>query len=300
LFVLKPDTFPLPAESPAMPRPKPDLDALRAQIAALEKRPVLAEGAALAAGRQSHSNEAQGIAAAMNLLAAPRGLLHEVFADKLSHAGTALGFALGLARPLLSGERRALIYLQLVDEIQELGLPYAIGLKQFGLDTAALVIGRMDTVSELLWAMEEAVACRAVAGVIVDFAVAQRSLDFTVSRRLSLRTAASGTSAFLLRYEREREATAAKLRWHVSPALSGDRPRLPRAPQVPRFAVRIEKGRLGSKTQRIEGARLLLDWTENGFVAVERFPRRLIELHPAPALPRAVPSLLGDRLSKAG
>jgi protein ImuA len=281
-----------------MPRPKPDLDALRAQIAALEKRPVLAE---TAAGELSRPNGPRDVAAAaMNLLAAPPGLLHEVFADRLTHAGTALGFAVGLARPLLSSERRALIYLQLVDEAQEMGLPYAIGLRQLGLNPGALVIGRMDTVSKLLWAVEEAVACRAVAGVIADFASSQKSLDFTVSRRLSLRTAASGTSVFLLRYERAREATAAKLRWHVSPALSGERPRLPRALRIPRFVIKIEKGRLGSKTQRIEGVRLLLDWTENGFVAVERFPRRRPELHSAPALPRAVPALLGDRLSEAG
>jgi protein ImuA len=278
-----------------------DLDALRLKIAALEKRPLLAEGAALLAERLGRvANDRGENADPLELLAAPSGLLHEVFADEPRQSGAALGFTFGLARQLLTSERQAVLYLQLMGEGQELGLPYGAGLTQFGIDPAQLVIGRIDSMTELLWAMEEAIACRAVAGVIADLASHPKALDFTVSRRLSLRASAAGTSAFLVRYGRGREASAAKLRWRISPAMSGELPFDPRAPGIPRFQIEIEKGRLGDKTQRAEGRTMLVDWTENGFVSVEPKRRTGTAVQRAAAPSRPVAAPLGHRLSQAG
>ncbi len=279
-----------------MSRPKPDLDALRAQIAALEKRPVLADAAVSASRHATGENELLG------LLNPPPGLLHEVFADEHRQSGAALGFTLGLARSLIGRQRQALIYLQLGAEAQEVGLPYGIGLARFGLTPDTLVLGRIGTVPELLWALEEALACRAVAGVIVDLASHPKELDFTVSRRISLRAAAAGTSAFLIRYGTGREASAARLRWHVKPVVSAGQPFDAGAPGQPRFTIAIEKLRLGQARQAEQHA-LTLDWTENGFVSVDpREPRRLRPLAPLhrPAPPsRPQPAALGDRLSEA-
>ena len=266
----------------------PDLDALRQKIAALEKRPALAEGAALLAQQVGQIAAANDTRPDLHdLLAAPPGVLHEVFADEQQQSTLALGFALGMARRLI-GERKAVLYLQLAEKTQELGLPYAIGVQQFGIDPDMMIIGRVGDVTELLWAMEEAISCRAVAGVIADVIGNPRALDFTASRRLSLRASATGTSAFILRYGLGREASASKLRWHVSPAVSAEQFYDPLAPGPPRFVVEIEKKRLGSKMQRAEGMRLTLDWTEDGFISAE--PKRRIGLQPrkaAPA-PRAV------------
>ena len=276
-----------------MPRPKPDLDALRAQIAALEKRPVLADGAALLMqNRQGDEDELLG------LLRAPPGLLHEIFADEHRQSGTALGFTLGLARSLLAQNRQALIYLQLGSEAQEIGLPYGLGFQSFGLTPDTLVIGRIGTVPELLWALEEALACRAVAGVIVDLASHPKALDFTVSRRISLRAAAAGTSAFLIRYGTGREASAARLRWHVKPAISAGQPFDATAPGQPRFLIEIEKLRLGTIRQT-EQHHLILDWTENGFVPVDTRKRPLAPLRRPTPPSRPQPAALGDRLSQA-
>jgi protein ImuA len=253
-----------------------DLDALRLKIAALEKRPLLAEGAAMLAERLGRAANDRGENAdPLELLAAPNGLLHEVFADEQRQSGAALGFTFGLARQLLTSQRQAVLYLQLAGEGQELGLPYGAGLTQFGIDPARLVIGRIDSMTELLWAMEEAIACRAVAGVIADLASHPKALDFTVSRRLSLR-------------------------WRISPAMSGELPFDPRAPGIPRFQVEIEKGRLGDKTQRAEGKTMLVDWTENGFVSVEprRRPAITVRRTAPPSRPVAAP--LGHRLSQTG
>jgi len=280
-----------------MPRPKPDLDGLRAQIAALERRPVLADGAALVAqGRQGEENDLLG------LLKAPPGLLHEVFADEHRQSGAALGFTLGLARSLIAENRQALIYLQLSAEAQEIGLPYGIGFSRFGLTPDTLVIGRIGTVPELLWTLEESLACRAVAGVIVDLASHPKALDFTASRRISMRAAAAGTSAFLIRYGTGREASAARLRWHIKPGVSAGQPFDASAPGHPRFAIEIEKLRLGQARQS-EQHHLIVDWTENGFVSIDTREQKQLRPHAPlrrPAAPsRPQPAALGDRLSEA-
>jgi len=277
-----------------MVRPKPDLDALRAQIAALERRPVLADGAVMAAQRQAGGEDEL-----LGLLKAPPGLLHEVFADEHRQSGTALGFTLGLARSLIADGRQALIYLQLGAEAQEIGLPYGLGFSGFGLTPDTLVIGRIATIPELLWALEESLACRAVAGVIVDLASHPKALDFTVSRRISLRAAAAGTSAFLIRYGTGREASAARLRWHVKPGVSAGQPFDAGAPGSPRFSIEIEKLRLG-QVRQTEQRHLILDWTENGFVSVDPRKHPLAPLRRPAAPPRPQPAALGDRLSQAG
>lgn len=265
------------------------MESLRARIAEIEKRPVLAEGAALLPQEREQ-----------DLLAAPGGLLHEVFTDERRNAGAALGFALAQARGLLSPARPAILCMQLVREAQDMGLPYGAGLKSFGIDPAAVVLTCAETVAELLWAIEEAVGCRAVAAVVADIGGHHKALDFTASRRLSLRTESAGTSVFLTRYGVEREASAARLRWRISPGVSGATGFDARAPGGPRWRVELEKGRLGPAALRAGTVDFLLDWTENGFVVVDSSTGERASALPdrAPS-PRAVPPALGDGLSEA-
>ncbi|MDP1730369.1 MAG: hypothetical protein Q8L54_04150 [Devosia sp.] len=268
------------------------MESLRARIAQIEKRPMLEEGAAL---------PPRG--AEQDLLAAPAGLLHEVFADERRDAGATLGFALAQARGLLSPERPAILCLQLTREAQDMGLPYGAGLKSFGIDPHGVVLIRAESIVELLWAIEEAVSCRAVAAVVADIGGRPKALDFTVSRRLSLRAASAGTSVFLTRYGEEREASAARLRWRVVPALSGTAAFDAHAPGGPRWRVELEKGRLGqTATARAGTVDFLLDWTENGFVVVDssRTTEGTSALPDRAPSSRAVPPALGDRLSQAG
>ncbi len=277
-----------------------ELDALRARIASIENRRPLADGPDVSARRGQGESRSDPFRV-------PAGLVHEIFADDTRSAGAALGFALGLSRQQVEGERQGVLYLQLVGEAQEIGLPYGLGLARFGLDARQLVLGRIGSVAEMLWALEEAIACRAVAAVVADFAAHPKALDFTISRRLGLRSAASGTSVLLLRYGREREASAARLRWRVAPAVSAGMPFDAQAPGPPRFRVGIEKRRLGGTSQRAEGQELLVEWTENGFVPIApALEPRQLPANPAAwprhgaTLPRALPAALGDRLSQTG
>ncbi len=80
---------------------------LREQIAAIEKRPLLAEGAALLSKEEGEGSDWQ------TLLKAPAGLLQEIYADDLRDSTASFGFALGLARQLITEARPTVLFLQL-------------------------------------------------------------------------------------------------------------------------------------------------------------------------------------------
>jgi protein ImuA len=261
------------------------LEALKEKVAAFESRPALADSDTDSAPR--------------GLLSTPRGYVHEVFADTLTNTGAAFGFALAQAKGMLTPERPGLLILQLKSDMQELGLPYALGFRTFGLEATAFVLIRTDTITELLWAMEEAIACRAVGAVVADIAYPHKALDFTASRRLALRTAGSSASVFLVRYARDREATAARYRWRVEPQLSMPHPFDDRAPGPPRWRLTLEKGSL-SRRKGPAGEHYLVDWTENGLVLADIGGRDITRAPAVAALSHAAPAALGDRLPQTG
>jgi protein ImuA len=257
--------------------------ALRDRIADIERKPALAEARVLV------QDGLQGFPLPGG------GLLQEIFSDERRHAGAVLGFALAQARSLLTSRRPAIVYLQLANDAQELGLPYGPGLVSFGFDPDALVLVRAANMVELLWAAEEAVACKAVAAVVADIAGHHRQLDFTASRRLSLRAASAGCSMFLLRYGTGREASAAHLRWRLTPMASARKRYDALAPGPPRWRAQLEKGIL--LKQQTEW---LLGWTENGFTTTDAGRRHAYRFTAGAALPRAVPAQLGHRLPETG
>ena len=255
------------------------LAALRDAIADIERKPALAET------RVVVRDAAAGFPLPVG------GLLQEVFTDERRHAGAVLGFALAQARGLLTRQRPAVIYLQLVKDGQEMGLPYGPGLLSFGFDPAALVLVRTANMVELLWAAEEALACKAVAAVLADIAGHHKILDFTASRRLSLRAASAGSSIFMLRYGTDREASAAHLRWRLTPMLSARKRFDPFAPGAPRWRAQLEKGVL--LQQQTEW---LLGWTQDGFTTLDAARRHSNRFTAGPPFPGAVPAHLADRL----
>lgn len=266
----------------SLPDRQQRLAALRDTIADIERKPVLSDRDAVLA-------EARGDG--FPLLAG--GLLQEIFTDERRNSGAALGFALGQAKGLLNGKRLAVIYLQLTKQAQELGLPYGPGLSSFGFDPDALVLVRPANMAELLWAAEEALACKAVAAVVADIADQPRILDFTASRRLSLRAASSGSSLFLLRYGAGREASAAQLRWRITPSLSARKRFDLLAPGPLRWRAQLEKGVL--LRQQTEW---LMGWTQNGFTTFDAARKRTHRNVAGAPLSRAVPANLADGLSE--
>ena len=262
------------------------LAALKERIASFETRPAL--------------RDAEAEQSSPGPLATPRGYVHEIFADTVMNTGAAFGFALAQAKTMLSPERPGLLIFQLKSDEQELGLPYGLGFRSFGLDATAFVLIRTDTIVELLWGLEEAIACRAVGAIVADIATPHKALDFTSSRRLSMRTAASGGAVFLVRYGRNREATAARYRWRVEPRISAPLAFDDRAPGPPRWLLTLEKGSLSGRKAGPQGQHYLVDLTENGLVQADIASTDRPGAPAVEALPHAAPAALGHRLPQTG
>jgi protein ImuA len=96
----------------------------------------------------------------------------------------------------------------------EFGVPYAPGLKAFGLDPARLLFIRSRTREEALWAMEEALRIGGIGAVV---GTRNAKLDLTASRRLQLAAEAAGLPVFLLRTHKDDTHSAGCTRWRVAP-----------------------------------------------------------------------------------
>lgn len=236
--------------------------------------------------------------------------LHEIWVPGFREAAAGLAFALGHAAARLSPARPAILWIQMAHEGQETGLPYAPALSGFGLDPARMVLIRTRSVTEMLWATEEAAGCTALAGIVLDVLATPRALDFTASRRLALRSGASGVPVLALRYGSGREASAARTRWRIMPAPSRPHPYDVIAPGSPTWHADLEKSPAG------RAASWHIAWTGAGFAALpdlfthNRPPHALPLIRPASRTPAdafpdtAAPGphrpALGDRLREAG
>jgi len=146
-----------------------------------------------------------------------RGALHEIAAAGEAHLAAAAGFALGLAP---SGAR--LVWIAEDMALAESGAPYGPGLDAFGLAPERLLTVAAAHQRDLLWAMEEALRCRAVAVVIGE--LRHGAIDPVAVRRLSLAAAQGGALALLLRGSPPHDASTAATRWIVSAAPSSPSP----------------------------------------------------------------------------
>jgi len=92
--------------------------------------------------------------------------LHELSAAPV-HLGAAAGFALALAAraPDKAGQT---LWIATDFGSQETGALYGPGLDLLGLDTARLLVARIARPVDALFAMEEALKCRALATVIAE------------------------------------------------------------------------------------------------------------------------------------
>jgi protein ImuA len=189
-----------------------------------------------------------------------RGALHEVSAASEAHVTASAGFISGIAQC-----ERAIVWIAEDMAIAESGALYGCGLDEFGLPPERLLLVNVSHRRDLLWAMEEALHCRAVGAVIGE--LRHQSVDAVALRRLSLAAAANGALTFLLRSSPTQESSTAATRWIVSAAPS--QPRYgPGAPRFEAQLVRNRRGPLGS---------WLLEWNEKDecFVLASTHPQPL-------------------------
>ncbi len=150
--------------------------------------------------------------------------LHEFYAQGEGDAASVAAFALLLA--LRCGRPGPLLWLR-EDRAARQDRPYGLGLADLGLDPARLVLVQAPDTLALLRAGAEAVACAALAAVILEpfggrsggRSGGAGAFDLTASRRFMLAAARSGVLTLALR-SGDPVPSAAQSRWQVAGAPS--------------------------------------------------------------------------------
>jgi protein ImuA len=256
---------------PPAGEPAACIDRLRRQLCALEAATGLAGdgGAPLALGHPVIDGALGGGLGA--------GALHEVAAAREAETAAASGFALALAARMTSwrdassisafpaignscdararnDERavsvtsaRHVLWIAEDLSLAENGAPYGPGLDGIGIAPERLITVAAARERDVLWAMEEALRCRAVGMVIGE--MRPRNIDQVATRRLALAAAAGNALGLILRTAPDDGPSAAATRWIVGAAPSsphsgeGDDRRHGVGP--PRLAARLVRNRRG-------------------------------------------------------
>lgn len=168
----------------------------------------------------------------------------EIFAP--AHEASGAGLALALARDALAAaggddETRQVLWVQDRAAIRLGGRPFLHGLPPDLRHRLIHVAAR--TPADALFALEEGVRCRDLAGVIGEIAGNPRALDFTASRRLSLTAERHGVRLWLVRLDAAADLSSARMRWQVRAAPSAAPRWNPAAPGPATWHARLFRAR---------------------------------------------------------
>ncbi len=146
----------------------------------------------------------------------PCAALHEIGSVAPVHLGAAAGFTLALAT---RAQERGKETLWIITDwsLLQTGTLYGPGLHQFGLSVDRLLIARVARPVDALFAMEEALKCRALSTVVAEFA---ETPSLTATRRLSLAAREGSALGLLLRHNADAAPSATMTRWEVGSAPS--------------------------------------------------------------------------------
>jgi len=245
--------------------PAARIDRLRRQLCALEAATGLAGdcGAPLALGHPVIDGALGGGLSA--------GALHEVAAAREAETAAASGFALALAARMTSwrgastatgnsydararnDERavsvisgRHVLWIAEDLSLAENGAPYGPGLDGIGIAPERLITVATARERDVLWAMEEALRCRALGMVIGE--MRPRDIDQVATRRLALAAAAGNALGLILRTAPDDGPSAAATRWVIgaAPSLNAERGPGVGPPRLLARLVRNRRGHLGA------------------------------------------------------
>ncbi|QFR35175.1 hypothetical protein GBB76_14730 [Ancylobacter sp. TS-1] len=259
-----------------------DIAALRQRLAGLEAERL--PGAAAAFSLGAEGPEANGARLAC-------GALHEVQAVRAADLPAATGFTLALALRAADAGRqgagapaRPILWVRQDLADVELGRLDAPGLATLGFDPARLILVRASDAEAVLRAAGDAVRCPGLGGLVIEPWGEPKALDLTATRRLSLRAASSGVTAFLLHAVARAAPSAVATRWRVAPAASvpSGLERAAGAPGRPAFAVTLLRHRGGEGSRPVEGGTWNLEWDRetSSFRDLAALPRAVV---PVPA-----------------
>ena len=148
----------------------------------------------------------------------------EIRTSAMRNAGAGSGFVLALAA-LIQRQAEASALLWISDRFSngEAGLPYPVGLAQYGLKIKHFLQATPRKLEEALWLAETAAASGALAATILEIRGNPSAFGLSESRRLSLRAKAARRPILLLRHAGEEEASSAVFRFRAEPGPASER-----------------------------------------------------------------------------
>lgn len=168
----------------------------------------------------------------------PTGAIHEFLSYSPEDAAASSGFIAALSSQLLSGKGFCLW-------ISTRRYIFPPALKSFGIAPERIIFLDHPRPKEALWALEEALKCKALGCVVGEIP----ELSFSESRRLQLAVEESRVTGFIHRHRPRSENTVACVsRWKIRPLESFAPDELP-GPGLPRWNVellRVRNGRPGA------------------------------------------------------
>lgn len=164
----------------------------------------------------------------------PVGTVHEFISYSPTASAATNGFITALMSKLIQ-QKGICLWLSTRRTI----FPAALTL--FGMEPERIIFVDLPPNKNALWAVEEALKCKAVSAVIGELS----ELDFTQSRRLQLAVEQSQVTGFIHRYKPRSENTLACLtRWQIKPLRSHIEQGAPGV-GLPRWNVELQKVRNG-------------------------------------------------------
>ena len=125
---------------------------------------------------------------------------------------------------------------------RENGRLYGPALAAFGFRGRVLRV-EVSHPRDVLWAMEEGAGCAGLSAVVGEIHGAPEVLSFTATKRLALRSEASGVPIWLIRTGEDGALSAARERWRVGSIPSQAHPFDPQAPGAPRWEAELFRAR---------------------------------------------------------
>lgn len=168
----------------------------------------------------------------------PTGAIHEFLCSIPECAAACEGFIAGLLNILMQ-KGGACLYISRSRKL------FPSALKAFGVEPDQVIFIDLDREKDVLWAMEEALKCRALAAVVGEI----QEISFAQSRRLQLALEKSKVTGFLLRTDANKiRPTACVARWQITPLHSVQKDGMPGIgfPQWQVDLLRVQNGNPGS------------------------------------------------------
>jgi protein ImuA len=184
----------------------------------------------------------------------PIGAVHEFLSLAQEDAAATNGFIAGLLSSFMKSQGVCLW-------ISTKRTLFPPALKLFGIEPERIIFVDLIREKEALWAIEEALKCKALAAVVGELS----EISFTASRRLQLAVEQSRVTGFIHRYNPKSEhALATVSRWKITPMASIMEDDMPGI-GFPRWNVRLLKVRNGKP------GTWLIEWAADGFRHIPAF-----------------------------